>query len=124
MSVSARAWRPERAIEIVAGTPPGGGLDRTARALVTALERAGIPDVPVTVRNVPGDGARKAWGYVDEHRGDPHVLSISHPNLATDRMLGLATFDLGSYTPIAILYTEYLAFVVRSDSALHTPDHL
>jgi putative tricarboxylic transport membrane protein len=89
-----------------------------------ALQAAGEPGVAVSVRNVPGDGARKAWGYVDEHRGDPHVLSISHPNLATDRMLGLATFDLRSYTPIAILYTEYLAFVVRSDSALHTPDDL
>ena len=27
-------WQPEREIEIIAGTPPGGGLDRSARALV------------------------------------------------------------------------------------------
>lgn len=113
-------WRPERAVEIVAGTPPGGGLDRAARALVAAIEAAKLLGVPVTVKNVPGDGARKAWAYMDEHRGDPHIVSVSHPNLTTDRLVGLASFDHRSYTPIATLYTEYIAFVARSDSSLTT----
>jgi putative tricarboxylic transport membrane protein len=107
-------------IEIVAGTPPGGGLDRTARALAKALDEAKAFDTPIVVRNVPGDGARKAWAYMDEHRGDGDVVSISHPNLTTDRLLGLAPFDHRDYTPIAILYTEYIAFVARTDSALKT----
>ena len=118
MTDAQHAWRPEGAVEIVAGTAPGGGLDRTARSLAFALEAARQPGVPVSVRNIPGDGARKAWTYLDEHRGDPHVLSVAHPNLATDRLLGLASFDLNSYTPIAILCTEYIGFVVRSDSTL------
>lgn len=113
-------WRPDRNVDIVAGTPPGGGLDRTARALALALEAAHQPGVPVFVRNVPGDGSRKAWAYMNERVGDPHVLSIAHPNLATDRLMGLASFDLRAYTPIAILYTEYLAFAVRSDSVLRS----
>ena len=118
MTNAPREWRPERPLEIVAGTAPGGGLDRTARALVEALGAARSLDVPVSVKNVPGDGARKAWGYMDGHRGDPHVVSVSHPNLTTDRLVGLATFDHRSYTPIAMLYTEYIAFVVRADSTL------
>src|SRR5207253_1282048 len=113
-----------RMIEIVAGTPPGGGLDRTARALVRALDEAKAFAEPVTVRNVPGDGARKAWAYMDEHRGEPDVVSISHPNLTTDRLMGLASFDHRDYTPIAILYTEYIAFVVRADSTLKTAGDL
>lgn len=111
-------------IEIVAGTPPGGGLDRTARALAKALAEADAFDTPVVVRNVPGDGARKAWAYLDEHRGDPDVVSVSHPNLTTDRLLGLAAFDHRDYTPIAILYTEYIAFAVRADSALKNAEDL
>lgn len=107
-------------IEIVAGTPPGGGLDRTARALARALQEAAVLDSPVAVRNVPGDGARKAWAYMDEHRGDPNVVSISHPNLTTDRLLGLASFEHHDYTPIAVLYTEYIAFVARADSTLRS----
>ena len=52
-------WRPERTIEIVAGTPPGGGLDRSARALLKAIETNGLVNVPVKVVNVGGDGGRK-----------------------------------------------------------------
>ena len=111
-------WRPDRPLEIVAGTPPGGGLDRTARALLKTIEAHDLARVPVRVRNVPGDGARNAWRYMDERRGDPHVVSISHPNLTTDRLVGLATFDHRDYTPIAVLYTEYIAFAVRADSGI------
>ncbi|HSQ05903.1 MAG TPA: tripartite tricarboxylate transporter substrate-binding protein [Burkholderiales bacterium] len=122
--MTANAWHPEREIEIVAGTPPGGGLDRSARALAAAIADRKLLDVPVKVVNIPGDGARKAWGYIDRHAGDPHVLSISSPNLTTDHLVGIAAFDQNSYTPLAILYTEYIAFVVRRDSSIRNADDL
>ena len=107
----AAAWTPERPVEIFAGTPPGGGLDRTARTLAAALE------VNSTVVNIPGDGARRVWASVDSRAGDAHVLCISSPNLTTDYLTGIATFNHASYTPLAILYNEYIAFVTRSDSS-------
>ena len=113
-------WRPEREIEIVAGTAPGGGLDRTARALAAALAESGLAGVPARVVNVPGDGARKAWTVVAARPGDPHLVSISSPNLATDRIVGLASFDHADFTPLAILYTEYIGFVVRAGSRFAT----
>jgi len=112
------AWRPQRELEIVAGTPPGGGLDRTARALARAIESTRLLDVPVKVINIPGDGARKAWTYVDHHAGNPHVLAISSPNLTTDRLTGIARFDHSAFTPLAILYNEYIAFIARADSGI------
>jgi putative tricarboxylic transport membrane protein len=120
MSSSASStWHPQREVEIVAGTPPGGGLDRSARALVKAIESKRLLDVPVTVNNVPGDGGRKAWVYLDQHPGDPHRLCISSSNLATDRLLGKRAYDHeAAFTPLAILYTEYIAFVARADSPL------
>jgi len=48
-------WQPEREIEIVAGTPPGGGLDRSARALLKALTANGLIEVPIKVVNVGGE---------------------------------------------------------------------
>jgi len=107
------AWSPQREIEIVAGTPPGGGLDRAARALVKALEARRMLDVPISVNNVAGDGGRKAWAYLAQRPGDPHVVSISSANITTDHLLGKSTFDHGDFTPLAILYTEYIAFVAR-----------
>jgi putative tricarboxylic transport membrane protein len=111
-------WKPERPIEIVAGTPPGGGLDRVARALARTLTEAKLLDVPVEVVNVPGDGARKAWTYLDKYPGDAHVVSISSPNLTSDHLVGIASFDHSRYTPISTLLTEYIAFAVRTDSPL------
>jgi putative tricarboxylic transport membrane protein len=113
------AWRPQREVEIVAGTPPGGGLDRSARALVNAIESKRLLDVRAKVSNVAGDGGRKAWAWLDRHPGDPHVLCISSSNLATDHLLGASAFDHeGAFTPLAILYTEHIAFLARSDSSL------
>jgi putative tricarboxylic transport membrane protein len=118
-------WRPERDIEIAAGTSPGGGLDRVARALSKTFEHHAILGVAARVSNVPGDGARKVWRYVDEHARDPHLISISSPNLTSDYLTGLASFDHKKYSPIAILLTEYIAFAVRSDSSLQAaPDLL
>jgi putative tricarboxylic transport membrane protein len=113
------SWKPERTVQLVAGTPPGGGLDRVARALEKAIVAAKLLDVPVEVLNVPGDGARKCWtDFVDKHPGDAHVLGISSPNLVTDYLVGIATFEHGKYTPVATLVTEYIAFAVRLDSDL------
>ncbi|HEY7741982.1 MAG TPA: tripartite tricarboxylate transporter substrate-binding protein [Burkholderiales bacterium] len=114
-------WRPQRAVEIVAGTPPGGGLDRSARALLKAIESKRLLDVPVTVNNVAGEGGRKAWKYLDGLAGNPHVLCINSSNLATDYLLGATVFDHeDAFTPLAILYTEYIAFLARSDSAIRS----
>ena len=111
-------WQPQREIEILAGTAPGGGLDRTARTLAAALE------TPNKVINIPGDGARKVWASVDARAGDAHVLCISSPNLTTDYLTGVAAFNHASYTPLAILYNEYIAFVTRSDSSYRSAGDL
>ena len=103
----------------MAGTPPGGGLDRVARALAKTIAEARLLEVPAEVVNVPGDGARRAWThYIDEHPGDGHVLGISSSNLTSDYLVGIANFEHSRYTPIATLVTEYIAFAVRSDSPL------
>ena len=117
--MTSSTWHPQRAIEIVAGTPPGGGLDRAARALTKAVEANRLSEVPVRIANLPGDGGKKCWVYLNERAGDPHVVSISSVNLTTDHLLGVAPFHHErAFTPLAILYTEYIAFVVRADSVL------
>ncbi|MGZ3348747.1 MAG: tripartite tricarboxylate transporter substrate binding protein [Xanthobacteraceae bacterium] len=117
-------WQPEREIEIVAGTPPGGGLDRSARALLKAITANGLLDVPVRVVNVGGEGGRKAWRYVEQHAGDGHVIGISSPNMTADYLLGVTKSDPARFAPLAILYSEYIAFVVRADSAIRSSDDL
>src|SRR5262245_61838020 len=114
------AWRPERPIEIVAGTPPGGGLDRSARALQNAIVANGLLDVSVSVVNVGGEGGRKAWRHIEGFPGDGHVIGISSPNMLADYLMGVTASDPARFAPLAILYSEYIAFVVRAEAAIRS----
>ncbi len=114
----APAWRPTRDVEFIVGTPPGGGQDRPARTLVRILESAKLLDVPMKVTNLPGNGGGHAWDALRARAGDAHVLSISAPPLMSNRILGVGEFDHAALTPVANLFTEYLAFIVPADSPI------
>jgi putative tricarboxylic transport membrane protein len=111
-------WRPRHHIEVIAGTPPGGGLDRCARALVAAIEMNRLLDVPIKVINIGGDGGRKAWAHMERCAGDAHAIGISSPNMAADFLAGVTEFDPDRFAPLVILYCEYIAFLVHADSAI------
>jgi putative tricarboxylic transport membrane protein len=116
------AWRPQHDIELVAGTPAGGGQDRPARVLIDLLKD--LVGVPIKLTNIAGRGGGNAWDYLADHPGDPHVLAINSPTIITNRLLGESALDFASLTPLANLYTEYLVFVVRPNTALQTARQL
>jgi putative tricarboxylic transport membrane protein len=116
MTTGAGGWRPDHEIELVAGTPAGGGQDRPARALLGILEE--LVDVPLKLSNIAGRGGGNAWDYLAQHPGNPHVLAINSPTIITNRQLGVSDFDDTALTPLANLYTEYIAFLVRADTAI------
>jgi putative tricarboxylic transport membrane protein len=112
---AAADWRPERAIEIVVGTPPGGPLDATARLLQKLLERK-HPGVPVAVMNKPGGGHAIAMIYLTQRPGDGHYISMALTNLLTNRIIGSHPLTYSDVTPLALLTSEYIAMSVRADS--------
>lgn len=111
-------WRPSREVELVAGTPAGGGQDRPARALISILEAEQLVGQALRLTNIPGRGGGNGWDYLRQHPGNPHLLAINSPTIITNRQLGVADFDHAALTPLANLYTEYIAFVVRADSPI------
>ncbi len=110
--------RPTREVEIVAGTPPGGGQDRPARALIEVLEKHALVGQPVKLTNIPGRGGGNAWDYLRTKTGDPHVLAINSPTIISNKLLGVSDLDYGTLTPLANLYTEYPIFIVRANSSI------
>lgn len=115
MAEAAPAWRPQREIELVAGTPPGGGQDRPARVLIGLMqERLGVP---IKLTNIAGRGGGNAWDYLAQHPRDAHVVAINSPTIITNQLLGESSLDFSTLTPLANLYTEYLVFVVRPSAA-------
>ncbi len=111
-------WHPTQEVELIVGTPPGGGQDRPARALMKVMELAGIVTVPMRLSNVVGKGGGAAWDALRARGGDAHVLSINSGPLLSNRILGVADYDHTEFSLLANLYTEYLAYIVRADSPL------
>jgi putative tricarboxylic transport membrane protein len=115
-------WRPQHEIELVAGTPAGGGQDRPARVLIDLLKD--LLGVSIKLTNIAGRGGGNAWDYLAKHPGDPHILAINSPTIITNRLLGESMLDFAALTPLANLYTEYLVFVVRANAAPQTAQQL
>jgi putative tricarboxylic transport membrane protein len=111
-------WRPTGEIELVAGTPPGGGQDRPARALIDVLNKQGLLGQPVKLTNIAGRGGGNAWDYLRTKAGNPHVLAINSPTIISNRLLGVSDLDYSQLTPLANLYTEYPIFIVRAESSI------
>jgi len=54
----AQGWSPQKNVEIVVGSAPGGSNDKTARSVERALLNNKLLNVSITVVNKPGGGSR------------------------------------------------------------------
>jgi putative tricarboxylic transport membrane protein len=114
-----QGWKPDRAVEIVVPSSPGGSNDRTARTIGNIWQAKRM--VPTsTVVNKPGGGGTIARNYLNQHAGDAHYVGVESINLLTDHITGKTPLSYADFTPLALLYTEYVAFVVKADSPIRS----
>jgi putative tricarboxylic transport membrane protein len=113
-------WKPEHNVEIIVGTGPAGGQDKTARTLQRILQEHKLVGAPVIVVNKPGGGGAVGWTYLSQHAGDAHHVEIGNPTLLTNHIIGRSPIGYTDFTPIAILFTESVAFSVRADSPIQS----
>lgn len=114
----APVWEPKRNVEIVVPTGPGGGNDKAARTLQRILQARNLVSVPVNVLNKPGGGGAVAFTYLNQQPGDARYVSVIPVTLLTNHITGRNAFTYTDFTPIAQLYSEYIAFAVPADSPL------
>lgn len=73
---------PRRSIKLIVPSPPGGGVDLGARALLPHLEKE--LGVPVVITNLPGKDGWAAWMTLLGSKPDGYTLAfVSTPNLIT-----------------------------------------
>jgi putative tricarboxylic transport membrane protein len=112
------AWRPEKAVELIASSAPGGSNDKSARAIQKVLQDEKILPFPVNVVNKPGGNQTLARAYLNTHGGDAHYFDIGNPTLISNHIAGITPQHHSDFTPIALLLNEYTAFTVRADSPI------
>jgi putative tricarboxylic transport membrane protein len=112
------SWKPEKAVEIVAPSGPGGTTDRTARVVARILLQHKLVDVPVNVVNKPGGSGTIGLNYVNQHASDPHYIIIATTGSISNHITGLIPYNHTAFTPLAMLFEEYLAANTRADSQI------
>jgi putative tricarboxylic transport membrane protein len=114
----AQGWRPQRPIEMVVPTAPGGSIDATARLIQSVAQASRLVEVPIVVLNKGGGAGGIALNYVDQRAGDGHCLLVSTMSLMTNHIQGRSKANYTDYTPLATLFSEYMTLVVKPDSPL------
>lgn len=113
------AWKPERTVEIVVGSAPGGGNDKTARMLLKIWQENKWLENATVVNRVGGGGA-VAYTYTNQNAGDGHRIAVARTGLLTNHIRGLNPLNYTDMTPIAMVADDPMALSVRADSAMRS----
>jgi putative tricarboxylic transport membrane protein len=117
---SAQGWAPQKNVEIVAASGPGGSNDNTARTIERTLASTKLVPTTLTVVNKPGGGGNIAATYVAQRVGDAHALLIATSSIASNHIIGASTLTAADFTPIAMMLQDYVVFGVATNSPLMT----
>jgi tripartite-type tricarboxylate transporter receptor subunit TctC len=104
-SAALAQWQPERPIEFVIQTSPGGGSDIYARMWISIIEKYDLSPVPVTPVNMPGGAGAVALTYLASKAGDPHFMSPTLNSVVTTSLQQEipVMYPSEDLTPIALL---------------------
>jgi putative tricarboxylic transport membrane protein len=115
-----KSWKPDRPVEIIVGTDPGSGFDRTARLLQKIWQSTHLVEQPVTVVNKAGGFGAIGWSYMNQRGKGGNMVAIMSPLLLTNKITGNMDLSYRDVTPLALLEDEEIGFAVYTDSAIKT----
>ncbi|HWI53695.1 MAG TPA: tripartite tricarboxylate transporter substrate binding protein [Symbiobacteriaceae bacterium] len=111
---------PEKAIEFVAASGAGGGLDTAARIAVKVLADEKIVTQAIGVTNKSGGGQSVGMTYLWEKKGDAYVLNVHSAPILLNPLTGVSKLTYKDITPIAQVMSDYDVVVVSADSKYKT----
>jgi len=121
---AAQTWAPSKPVEYIVPAGAGAALDTAARMVKQTLEANRIVSQPIVVVNKVGGGGAVMNAYLDQHVGDATVLATIAPTLLTSRIIGQIKKTYSDYTPLAVLFSDYVVVSVRADSPIRSASDL
>lgn len=116
---AAAEWKPERAVEIITTASAGGNLDIAARA-IQKIWRDQKLVLLSQVMNKPGGAGAIANTYLSQHAGDPHYLLTWSMTPFASQIMGQSNYSHADFSPISLLFGQYVYVSVREDSPIKT----
>src|SRR5665647_1144248 len=121
-SAREEAVYPRKSIKLIVPSPPGGGVDLGARALLPYLEKE--LGVPVVITNIPGKDGWAAWMTLLGSKPDGYTLAfVITPNLITSYLNpDNAAFhkSMDDFEFIANHVIDYTCILIRADETRFT----
>ena len=114
----AQSWKPEKPVDIIIGTTPGGPQDRQGRLIQRIFQERKLFDQTSSVSNRPGGGGAVGLAFMANHKGDAHYMQIVAQPLISNHVAGRSKQHYTDFSPLAIFAVEYVTLVVRSDSPI------
>jgi putative tricarboxylic transport membrane protein len=115
-SAQAQAWKPERPVEIIVGCAPGCGPDNMARVMQRAFQTHRYLDMPVNIQNKGGGMGAVLRTYLKQFEGNGHYLYHGDQGVLAAQAMGRGAYS--DFTPVAILFGEYIGVAVKADSPI------
>lgn len=120
---SAKAWEPQKPVELIIMAGQGGGADQIARliqSIIATNELAPVPFIPI---NKPGGSGAEALRYLKDKAGDDHVVMITLNSFFTTPLLNPSLgVDVTEFTPIARLALDKFVLWVNAESDIKSLD--
>lgn len=119
-----QAWQPGPVVQYIVPAGPGGALDMAARTIQKiAIEKKLVESM--VVQNRPGGALAVALNEIDKHSGDGNYLMTLTTSLINNNITGsLTDRTYDKYTPLAVLFQEYVGLIVHKDSPFKTAKDL
>lgn len=117
MAVDARAAEyPDKPIEIIVHSAPGGGSDLFARQVAALFEKEGIVKQKMQVANRTGGGATVALNALADKKGDPYTFMNATTGPLTTVLRGSSRIKMEDLTSIAMVAEDPNLAFTRPDS--------
>ncbi len=108
-------WKPQRPIEFIIQTSPGGGSDVYARLWIGIIEKHKLSPVPITPVNMPGGAGAVALSHMLKQKGDPHFISPTLNSVVTTPLQQKipVMYPSSDLTPLALMTIDPFILVVN-----------
>lgn len=117
--VAAETDYPNRPLEIIVPSSPGGSIDTFARILQSAIDSTGLYP-SVVVLNKPGAGGTIGTRDVKDSAPDGYKFAVSTTGIVTSKVMGVVDYDHSDMTLLGAVGRTDLFLAVKDDSRFAT----
>jgi len=118
-NTSAGGYTPRGDVTMVVPFGAGGGSDRSARALESAIEAA-VPKLNINVENREGGSGAVGYSFFLSKRGNPETLLATETALLALPVTANVKFTHKDFTPIMKIADDYTLMVATPKSPYST----